>query len=389
MRAELGDAYTNTLRAAYRGRVAGGADLVCYWFEKARGQIERGALRRAGLVSSNMLPAGTLHQAVLARAAEVAPIFEAWRDLPWVNNGAAVRVALTALASEPEPCRLDGNAVQAIGPDLQARNSAELAGSHPPAPLAAFRQPRDRASRDYEGWRFQIGGSLARAWLRMPNPHGRTNADVLKPWRNGEAVTKRDPDMWIIDFYGKTSGEAALYEAPFAHVVEVVKPKRDRNNEPATRRNWWLFKRSGADMRSRVGHLARAIGAPETPTHTVFGWLPRGVIADKNLVVVARADDTSMGLVSARPHLVWVKRFGGRYGDHPTARRYNSTRTFRAFPLSRRPHSRRHRWSADPSAARRSADPRRPAAGRASSGRGYRPRRQAPRRSARCMAQPT
>ena len=40
-----------------------------------------------------------------------------------------------------------------------------------------------------------------------------------------------------------------------------------------------------------------------------------------------------MGLVSARPHLVWVKRFGGRYGDHPTARRYNSTRTFEPFPF--------------------------------------------------------
>ena len=36
MRGELGDAYTEALRAAYKGRVPGGADLVCYWFEKAR-----------------------------------------------------------------------------------------------------------------------------------------------------------------------------------------------------------------------------------------------------------------------------------------------------------------------------------------------------------------
>jgi hypothetical protein len=31
---------TPTLRKVYEGRVPGGADLVCYWFEKARKAIE-------------------------------------------------------------------------------------------------------------------------------------------------------------------------------------------------------------------------------------------------------------------------------------------------------------------------------------------------------------
>ena len=55
---ELGDVYTEALRAAYEGRVPGGADLVCYWFEKARGQIERGGLLRAGLVATNSIRGG-------------------------------------------------------------------------------------------------------------------------------------------------------------------------------------------------------------------------------------------------------------------------------------------------------------------------------------------
>jgi siroheme synthase/SAM-dependent methyltransferase len=52
MRGELGDVYTEALRAAYKGRVPGGADLVCYWFERARAEIEAGRLQRAGLVSA-------------------------------------------------------------------------------------------------------------------------------------------------------------------------------------------------------------------------------------------------------------------------------------------------------------------------------------------------
>ncbi|MBP7623443.1 MAG: class I SAM-dependent DNA methyltransferase, partial [Xanthomonadales bacterium] len=42
---ELGDAYVATLRKAYAGRVPGGADLVCYWFEKANDAIRAGTLQ--------------------------------------------------------------------------------------------------------------------------------------------------------------------------------------------------------------------------------------------------------------------------------------------------------------------------------------------------------
>jgi type II restriction/modification system DNA methylase subunit YeeA len=47
MRGELGDGYvTEALRKCYKGRVPGGADLVTYWFEKARAQIEAGKCKR-------------------------------------------------------------------------------------------------------------------------------------------------------------------------------------------------------------------------------------------------------------------------------------------------------------------------------------------------------
>jgi hypothetical protein len=58
MRGELGGEYTERLRAVYAGRVPGGADLVCYWFEKARALIEAGSLERAGLVSTNSIRGG-------------------------------------------------------------------------------------------------------------------------------------------------------------------------------------------------------------------------------------------------------------------------------------------------------------------------------------------
>jgi hypothetical protein len=42
LRAELGDDYVDSLFTVYKGGVPAEADLVAYWFEKARRQIERG-----------------------------------------------------------------------------------------------------------------------------------------------------------------------------------------------------------------------------------------------------------------------------------------------------------------------------------------------------------
>jgi len=93
MRAELGDAYTEALRKTYERRVPGGADLVCYWFEKARAQIETGALGAAGLVATNSIRGGK-NRVVLDAICRTSRIFEAWSDEAWVNEGAAVRVSL-------------------------------------------------------------------------------------------------------------------------------------------------------------------------------------------------------------------------------------------------------------------------------------------------------
>ncbi len=66
LRGELGDDYTEALRLCFEGRVPGGADLVTYWFEKARAQIEAGQCQRAGLVATQSIRKGS-NQQVLAR----------------------------------------------------------------------------------------------------------------------------------------------------------------------------------------------------------------------------------------------------------------------------------------------------------------------------------
>ena len=90
---ELGDKYVEDLRALYEGRVPGGADLVTYWFEKARAQIEAGKAKRAGLLATQSIRAGA-NRKVLQRIKESGDIFYAQSDRPWILDGAAVRVSM-------------------------------------------------------------------------------------------------------------------------------------------------------------------------------------------------------------------------------------------------------------------------------------------------------
>jgi type II restriction/modification system DNA methylase subunit YeeA len=74
MRDRLGSDYTEMLRSTYAGRVPGGADLVCYWFEKAGERIAAGTMSRAGLVATNSIRGGA-NRIVLDRIADTLLIF--------------------------------------------------------------------------------------------------------------------------------------------------------------------------------------------------------------------------------------------------------------------------------------------------------------------------
>jgi hypothetical protein len=327
MRRVLGNERVVALRRLYEGRVPGGADYVTYWFEKARAQIVSGKARRAGLVGTSTIRGGA-SRSILDRICASTRIFEAWSDEAWVNEGAAVQVSLVCFGDR-NTARLNGKEAASISADLTAMGSGgsivDLTTAKPlPENAGSCLQGITK------GGRFDVPGTLARSWLASPNPNGKSNAEVVRPWRNGLDITRRGCDNWIIDFANLTQDQAALYERPFAYVLEHVKPDRDRNAEKGTRERYWRFKRSAADMKRAIRFLPRFIVTPEVSKHRVFVWLRLPVVPDKNLVVIARADDVTFGVLSSRFHEVWSLRLGTSLEDRP---RYTSTTTFETFPF--------------------------------------------------------
>ena len=81
LRTELGDGYVDSLFQAYSGRVSAEADLVCYWFEKARVMIDQGRSKRAGILATQGIRGGA-NRRVLQRIKGSGDIFMAWSDHP-------------------------------------------------------------------------------------------------------------------------------------------------------------------------------------------------------------------------------------------------------------------------------------------------------------------
>ena len=329
----LGEDYVNRMFAAYDGRVPAEADLVTYWFVKAGEHIAVGKARRAGLVATNSIRGGANRRALRA-AIDGRPIFDAWSDEPWVIEGAAVRVSLICFSGvDGEPvleARLDGCPVDGIHPDLTGRRGRT--GIDLTKAQRLTRNIGVAFMGDTKGGPFDIAGDLARNWLQLPaNPNGRPNADVIKPWMNGMDVTRRLSGKWIVDFgWHLSEAEVALYEEPFRYVQEHVRPMRQRNRREAYRTYWWRHVEPRPGMWQALAGLPRYIATPTVAKHRLFVWIDVRICPDHQLIVIARDDDTTFGILHSRFHEAWSLRLGTSLEDRP---RYTSTTTFETFPF--------------------------------------------------------
>lgn len=335
MRGELGDEYVDALRKTFADRVPGGADLVCYWFEKARAQIVAGQLQAAGLVSTNSIRGGA-NRKVLDRIVAATRIFVAWSDEPWVNDGAAVRVSMVGFGLHPGTM-LDGVAVPLVHADLTADIDVTKSGRigrnlnrsfQGVTPRAEIKKKR-RLELGLPCASFNLEGDQARHILREPaTVKGDPMSDVVRPYCVADDITTRPLDRFIVNFGVRERFEASLFERPFA-ALENVRLNRAQM-EDAKDYPWWHLWRPRPEMFAALKQLSRYIAIPRHAKYHLCVWTSIATVPGDALVVVARDDDTSIGILQSRIHEVWALRSGSSLEDRP---RYTPTTCFETFPF--------------------------------------------------------
>ena len=348
----LPKAYVESLRSAYRGSVAAGADLCSYWLHKARQAIKAGKAETAGLVATSTIRHGKNRELMDSIVKDVS-ITDAWSDLPWVNEGAAVRVSIICLAKGPKPAPiLDGAPVAGIRSDLTA---VTVEGDFDATALVPLEENEGVC---FQGpvlvGEFDVDGETARSWLQMPvNVNGRKNADVLRPLINGTDIVRRPRDRWVIDFALRDEASASAYEAPFEHVVQRVKPVRATNKDRTRREKWWLHGRTGDDFRKATEALTGYLATPRVAKHRLWVRLPAIAFPDTRLTLVARDDFCTFGVLQSRIHEVWSLATCSWHGvgNDPT---YNTESCFETFPFPEglSPDRPSNSFATDPRAAR-------------------------------------
>lgn len=328
IRSELGDSRVEALFEFYDGRVSNQADLCCYWFERARTEIEHGRARRVGLLATQAIRGGASRE-TLKRIKDTSEIFFAESDRDWILEGAAVHVSMVGFGIDAENERiLDSREVAEINSNLTAGTNITEARRLPPNAGIAFQGITPAGP-------FVIEEDVAFEMLAHPNAMHRPNSDVLRPYLNASDVVRRSEGRWIVDFGIDTSqAEACLYEAPFEYVLEMVKPFRERSKSSSRDLRWWLHLWTRHELRRGIAALSddAFIITPRVSKHRVFCLVPRVVVPSDATVAFVSDSRYLQGLLQSHLHVRWSLAAGTKLETRP---RYTPTTCFETFPFPR------------------------------------------------------
>ena len=150
---------------------------------------------------------------------------------------------------------------------------------------------------------FGITARVAAQMLPARNPHGKPNSNVLR-----EVVSAPDfrrlARSWQIDFPpDMAEDEAALYQNPFHHLARTVRLKQER---------WWADPYAHHDLRVALARHERYLATPLGGATPEFVWLGAQLLPDSSLLVVARNDDFTHGVLGSRAFALWWTKVHSR-----------------------------------------------------------------------------
>ena len=242
---------------------------------------------------------------------------------------AGVRVSIVCFEpqSKSNVIRLNGRIVENINADL----TSGTVGRN----LSKIRRLKEMSGLSFMGITksgpFELTGSRARQLLKsVGNPNGRANSEVLKRSVNGNEVSGRLTDRWILDFGNRTEEEVSQFEEPYKYAETFIKPVRLKSRTSKNREYWWRFERYRPEMNSALAELNRYIATPMVSKNRIFVWLDVNFIPENGVIVIAREDNVSFGILQSKIHYVWTKFLGS---THIETRRYTPTTTFETFPF--------------------------------------------------------
>ncbi|MEG4487854.1 DNA methyltransferase [Microcoleus sp. D2_18a_B4] len=347
MRERLGDGYAETLRKVYKD-VPDTVDFVMYWWHKAATLVRQGHIRRFGLITTNSIRQVWQRKIIdvhLQAAKNPLNLFFAIADHPWDQEGAAVRIAMTAAE-----LKTSHHATAQIGyvlhetevgiPEEIAQNlrinlihvEQILSNLDSGANVSGTQKLRANQNLSSKGMMLASQGFLINQQQLNFLGYSTSLPSVIKHYRNGRDLIQSKSDLFIIDLFGLTEAEVRTrYQDIYQWILERIKPERITNNRKAYRDNWWIFAEARAKIRPAINTLERYIATPRTTKHRFFTFLEIDVFPESEVIMIALGDAYHFGVLSSTIHIIWALATGGDLGGNTP--RYNNSVCFDPFPF--------------------------------------------------------
>lgn len=357
MRRALGDSYVDALRSAYSD-VPDTSDYVMYWWHRAAELVRSGQTQRFGFITPSSVRQRNVGKTIQHHLSQKPPLnlVFAVPDHPWTGPNVRegrLRVAMTVGALGSEAGTLAQVILERPGDDYvrvdmdsrKGKINADLAIGVDTKLLKKLKSNSDLATNGM----ILIGQGFLVTEIQAKNMGLGSNPDVsnyIRRYRNGKDVADLSRDLMVIDLFGvKLDDLKWRFPEIYKHLVDHVKPQRDKNRREHRQKHWWLFGETNEGLRKALEGLPRYIATPATSRRRFFVFLDADIVPANKLVAIASDDAYTLGVLSSRIHVDWSLAVGGRQGigADPV---YIKTVCFDAFPFPEASQEQRERIAA-------------------------------------------
>ena len=323
MRENLGDGYAEVLRRTYK-EVPETVDYVMYWWHIASEYLRSKGLSRFGLITTNSIrqvrQRGVIeHQ--MRHKQPVSMIFVI-PDHPWVDSGAAVRIAMTAVELDKKNIVRVSKIGEVVSEAQENTENVRVRFSNVGRIYEDLRTGVDitnvlplKSSESLCCPGVKLCGS---GFILDPGDFSEVEPEVQFDYVHGKDFMRLSRRAKVVDLFGLEASEVAQrYPKAYNWVLERVKPQRDASRNKSLRENWWIFERPRPELRNALKGLELYIATVETSKHRVFQFFEKQILADNKLTVIALDDSYFLGILSSKIHVFWALQSGAQLGPTP------------------------------------------------------------------------
>lgn len=362
MQEELGVPYLHKLRTRHP-EVPGHADYCVYWLRLAHDHLKSG--QRAGLVGTNTIRQNYSREGGLDYiVSEGGTITEAVSSMPW-SGEANVHVSIVNWVKGEQPGKkrlyIQDGADPMAGWHHEDREVISSALSYgfdvtKAKSLKANSSSNACAQGQTHGHSaFLIKPDEASALL-MSEPKYR---EVVFPFLIANTLfSSKDglPDRYVIDFGDRDLLSSQKYKKVYQRIEEKVLPDRKAKADKEKKRNcealkvnpaakvnrhhenflkqWWRMSYRRADLMTSIDKIDRYIACGQVTKRPIFEFISSDIHPNAALVVFARDDDYTFGVLQSSIHWSW---FTERCSTLTERYRYTSNSVFDSFPWPQAP----------------------------------------------------